>query len=318
MPCPTPKIPSDSRFGEQILSWIIRRDFFQVLHQVAHALVGRLRDDNLYFGVLVATGAIARAGHTLFLEAQSLAAVCSRGNANERAAVNRGHFDLGAESGFSYGHGDFGVQIVAATLEKGMWLDVHAKVQIARRRAHGARVAFAGDADARAAGHARGNAHVDGFRTAQASIPAAGRTHFADFARSTTARAGNVELHLSGSLLNGPGAVTGRTGLRGADRASAVTGLAGIQPGDSQFLDGTADSVPKIDFDLILEVAAGLVLRLGADAAPTSKKLTEEIAETSSATLRARTAAKVKAAEIEVDAARVVRMYGAARTAGRD
>ena len=124
----------------------------------------------------------------------------------------------------------------------------------------------------RAAGDACGNAHVDRFGAAQAAFAAAGWADFADFASAAAARAGNVEFHFAGGLLDGAGAVAGRAGLRGADRARAVARFASIEARDGQFLDGAANGIPKVNFDLIFEVAAGLMLRFFAAAAAASEK----------------------------------------------
>ena len=142
-----------------------------------------------------------------------------------------------------------------------MRLHVHPQIQIACRRAHRSGVAFAGDANARAAGYACGNAHVDRFGAAQAAFAAARWADFADFAGAAAARAGNVEFHFARGLLDGSRAVAGGAGLRGADCARAVARFAGIEARDGQFLDGAAHGIPKVDFDLIFEVAAGFMLR---------------------------------------------------------
>ncbi len=87
----------------------------------------------------------------------------------------------------------------------------------------------------------------------------------------------------------------------GADCARAVARVARVEARDGQFLDGAADGVPEVDFDLVFEVAAGLVFGFRAAAPPAAEKLAEEIAKTCVAALRARAAAKIKAAKIEID-----------------
>src|SRR5579863_470414 len=76
--------------------------------------------------------------------------------------------------------------------------------------------------------------------------------------------------------------------------------IARIETRDRQLLHCTTDSVPKIYFDLILEVAAGFLLWLFAAASPASEKLAKEIAEAASAALCSGAAAKVKASENEI------------------
>ncbi len=102
-----------------------------------------------------------------------------------------------------------------------------------------------------------------------------------------------------------------------ADRARAVAGVAGIEARDGQLLDGAANGIPKVDFDLIFEVAAGLMLRFFGSAAAAREKLAEEIAETRGAALRARAAAEIKAAKIKIDAFAVL-LRSASRPAGRN
>jgi hypothetical protein len=133
----------------------------------------------------------------------------------------------------------------------------------------------------------------------------------------SAARTGNVEFHFAGGLLDSAGTVAGRASLRGTDCASALARLAGVEARDGQFFDGAADGVPKIDFDLIFEVAAGLMFGFFTATAATTEKLAEEIAETRAAALRARAAAKIKAAKIKIHAFAVL-LVSAPGTAGRD
>src|SRR5580692_6561502 len=287
---------------EQIFARIFGRNGLEFFHQVAHALVHGRRHDYLDFDVLVAARAVAGTGHAFFFQAQRLAAVCRRRDAHERAAVDRGDFDFCAQRGFAHRDRNFGVQIVAAAFEERMRLYVHAQIQIAWGRAHGSCVAFARDADAAATGYASGDAHVDRFGAAQTAFAAARWADLANFAGAATARAGNVEFHFAGSLLDG---------------ARAVARLAGVEARDGQFFDGAADGIPKVDFDLIFKVAAGLVFRFLAAAAPAAEKLAEEIAETRVAALCSRAAAKIKAVEIEIDTFAVL-LPSSSRTAGRN
>src|SRR5580692_7141860 len=302
---------------EQIFARIFGRNGLEFFHQVAHALVHGRRHDYLDFDVLVAARAVAGTGHAFFFQAQRLAAVCRRRDAHERAAVDRGDFDFCAQRGFAHRDRNFGVQIVAAAFEERMRLYVHAQIQIAWGRAHGSCVAFARDADAAATGYASGDAHVDRFGAAQTAFAAARWADLANFAGAAAARAGNVEFHFAGSLLDGPRAVAGRAGLRGADGARAVARFAGVEARDGQFFDGAADGIPKVDFDLIFKIAARLVFRFLAAAAPAAEKLAEEIAETRVAALCSRAAAKIKAVEIEIDTFPVL-LPSSPRTAGRN
>src|SRR5260370_32115059 len=68
------------------------------------------------------------------------------------------------------------------------------------------------------------------------------------------------------------------------------------------FFPRPAHRIPKIDLDLVLQVAAGLVFRFHPRAsASAAEKLAKEIAEARSAARRARSAAKIKSFKIQVD-----------------
>src|SRR5437016_14490764 len=96
---------SDSGFREQILTRVIGSNGFEFLHQVANALVGRLRDDNLDFDVLIAAGTVACAWYALFPQSQSAPIVGARRKADGRTSFVRGDFHFCAESRLAYGDG---------------------------------------------------------------------------------------------------------------------------------------------------------------------------------------------------------------------
>src|SRR5882672_9146250 len=78
--------------------------------------------------------------------------------------------------------------------------------------------------------------------------------------------------------------------------------FASVQPRDLQLLHGAAHRIPEINFDLILEVAAGFLLRLYSPAASaaTPKKLAEQIAEAARPRAFPSGAAKIKPAKVEI------------------
>src|SRR5712664_483705 len=178
---------------------------------------------------------------------------------------------------------------------------LYTQIQIARRRAHRSGVAFARNTQARTIRQSRRNPHVDRFRAAHAPFPSAGSAWRANFSRAAATRARNVETHLAGGLLDGSAAVANRARLRRSDRARAMAGFAGVQPRDLQLLHPAADRIPKINFDLVFQVAAGFLLRLhGAPAATAAaKELAEKVAEAACAGTFASRAAKVESAEVE-------------------
>ena len=83
------------------LARIFRLEFRQFRQQIAHALVHGLGHDHLQFDVQIAAMAgLPHRRHALFAQAQLLSAVGSRRDAQQRAAIERGHFDLGAQRRF--------------------------------------------------------------------------------------------------------------------------------------------------------------------------------------------------------------------------
>ena len=124
-------------------------DLVQLLQQIPDALVLGLGHDHLHFDDLIsALAGMARRRSALFTQAQFFAAVRSRGNADLRASIDGGDFDLCAERSFRHGDGNDGKEIVAAAIEKRMGLDLHHDVEIARRGAVKSGIAPASHADA--------------------------------------------------------------------------------------------------------------------------------------------------------------------------
>src|SRR5579883_2623342 len=291
----------------------------QFLHQVADAFVGRFRYDDFDFHVLIAARARARIRHAFFAQAQRAAGAGRGRNANYGAAVDRGDLDLRAQRRFADRHGQLDVDIAASPLENGVRMHNDAEIQVARGRAQGAGVPLAGNANARAIIHAGRNADVDGFIASNTSFAAASFASGADFAGAAATSTGDIETHFAGGLLNRAGAVAHRAGVGSADGASAAAGFASVHARNLHFLDGAAHGVPKIDFDLIFEVAPGFHFRLGRSAAAADiEELAEEIAE-AGAPARASSAAKIEAFEIEIDSRFARTRSGAgARSAGRE
>src|SRR5262249_38660765 len=148
------------------------------------------------------------------------------------------------------------VKIISAAFEERVRFHFHGQIKVARWGTHCAGIAFAGNTHASAVGHTCGDADIDCFVVANASFAAARFTRSAEFARAATPRAGNIEAHLAGLLLNRSGAIASRTSLRAADGSSAVARLAGVKAGDLNFLYRPANCFPKIDFDAVFEVCA--------------------------------------------------------------
>src|SRR6266478_142776 len=307
------------RLREQILPRISRRNALQFLHQIPHALVRRWRHDDLYFHVLIATRTVPGAGHAFFFQAQGLSAVRSGRNSHQRPAINRRHFNLGPQGGLAHRHGNFRVQIISAPLEELMGLGDHAQVQIARRSAHRPRVAFSRNAYSRAVCDSGRYAYIDRLRAPHPPFAPARLADGSQLARSAAARARHVELHLAGLLLDRPRSVAGWARLRRADGAGSMTGFAGIQARDGEFLHRAAHGIPKVNLDLIFQVAARFVLRFHRGASPAAaEKLAEEITEARSAARGSGPAAEIVAAEVKINIRRfAVLSRAGARSTGR-
>src|SRR5258707_3404507 len=179
---------------------------------------------------------------------------------------------------------------------------LHTQIQVARRRAHRSGVAFARNAQPRTAGQSWRIPNFIGFRAAQEALAAASAARCANLSGAAAARAGNVEAHLARGLLDGSGAVANRASLRRTDRARTVAGFAGVEPRDLQLFHRAAHGIPKINFDLILQVAAGFLLLLHGPAAATAatEELAEEIAEAARAGAFASGTAKVASTTLEI------------------
>src|SRR2546430_14988244 len=93
-----------------------------------------------------------------------------------------------------------------------------------------------------------------------------------------------------------------------------MAGLASFHARDLKFLYGAANGIPKVDLDLIFEIAAGLLLNFEVTAATAAaEKLAEEIAEagttagTGTARCTRRAAPEIEPAKIKVDIGGVTR-----------
>ena len=95
---------------------------------------------------LIALRVFARIGDAAVAQAELLVVLRARRNLEQSLAVDRRHFNLGAEARFPDGDRHFHVDVIALAAEDRMRLDVGGDVEISGRRTHGAGVAFAGNA----------------------------------------------------------------------------------------------------------------------------------------------------------------------------
>src|SRR6185312_2681896 len=243
---------------------------------VAH--FGSFQDD---LNDLIALRSLARVRNAALAQAEFLAVLGAGRNFEQGLAVDRRHFDFGAEAGFPDGDGDLHVDVVAFTAEDRMLLDMSGDVEIAGGGAHGAGVALAGDAQTRAIFGSGGDADFDHLFVGDASIAVAVGARVLDAALAFAARAGEIELHIARHLLDVPGAVALRAG-DGARviTAGAVTDAAQLVAGDFNFGLEASDGLPERNVEAVLEVGAlfGGGVRFGLIAAA-AEELAEDVFE---------------------------------------
>src|SRR5689334_17417153 len=124
---------------------IFRMKLGHLAEQFAGLFVPRLRRFNGNFYNLIPTLIGALAEHSLFAQTEALAILGALLNFEQRAPVDGGHFDLGAESRFPDRDRHFDFDVVALALEERMLLYFGVDVEIARRGALRAGVPLAGD-----------------------------------------------------------------------------------------------------------------------------------------------------------------------------
>src|SRR5471030_2730860 len=298
--------------------------------KLASALIARVGRNDRDLHDLIAALVGARVEHTLFAQTEFLAVHGPLRNFEQGAAAIRGgaidggHLDLGAESGFPHRHRNGDLDVVAIAMEEGVVLHFGSDVEIARRRSHGAGVAFAGNAQEAAVARAGRDAEFDGFGSRHAAV-AAGGTGVAQFPGSAAPRAGEIEFHGARHLADVAGAFAlGTSDFARTGGAGAMAGGADIVTGDVDLRLSAFDGLPEIDVHYVFQVSAlfGRGLRLAPGAA--AKELREDIAEAagrgrsrfralaSSARAR-REVGEVEAAEIHVG---MRRLAGAALARG--
>src|ERR1039458_7794491 len=133
-------------------------------------------------------------------------------------------------------------------------------VEIARGGAHGAGVAFTGDAEAGTVAGAGWNADFHALGVGDASLAAATGTGVAQFTGTAAARAGEVELHGAGHLADVSRAFALlANGFAAAGGAGAAAGVANLVAVDIDARLGALDGLPEVDVHDVLEVAQARV-----------------------------------------------------------
>src|ERR1035437_4364781 len=162
-----------SDLGPHFGPWILRVKLGHLAQQFAGALVARFRCGDGDFDDLVAALVGAQVEHALLAQTEPLGVGGALRDLQQGTAVNRRHLDLGAQSRLPNrdGHGDF--NIVAFAIEERMRFHFGSDVEVARSGAHGARIAFAGDAQAGTVARAWRNADLHALGVGDASLAAA-------------------------------------------------------------------------------------------------------------------------------------------------
>src|SRR5688500_18094903 len=238
---------------------VLQRDGVELAQQLALALGEADRRFDHHVAEKVARHLAAHAADALVLQAKGLAALRFGRHADARRAVERRDLDLAAERRGGDGERHLAMQVVVIALAHRVLLDVHLDVQIARRAAVPARLAFAGQAHPVALVHAGRN--LDRQRLLQLDAPAAAAGVAGirdDAAAAVAARAGlrDGERTLGNAHL--PGAAAGRTGrrLRARARAAALADLAHRHGGNADLGLEAVRRLLQGDLEVVAQVGA--------------------------------------------------------------
>src|SRR6266542_3520064 len=156
------KLLAASNLAPQLLPRVLRMQLLQLVPQLLGLHVLNFRDDNADLDDLVADDAGAGCrGHALLAHAQLLPGLRAGRNAQHGPAVNGGHLDLGALRGLPREDRQGNVDVVGLAFEDRMLGDPHDDVEIARRRASGSGISFAGEPYALAFAGSRFDAEGD-------------------------------------------------------------------------------------------------------------------------------------------------------------
>src|ERR1051326_2740206 len=175
---------------------------------------------NQYLDDLIAALVLTRVEHALFAETELLAGLRARPHRQQSPAVDRGHFNLRAQTGLGDGHGNFDFNIVSVAMEERMLLHPRGDIEIAGRRALGAGVAFARNSQPRSILRAGRDVDSHSLRARDTSIAVTGRARVLQLSFAAAARAGEVEFHGARHLRNRSGAAALRAGDGTAGRSA--------------------------------------------------------------------------------------------------
>src|ERR1700691_2108593 len=217
------------------------------------------------------------------------------------AAIDGGHFDLGAQPGFPHGYRHADMNVVALALKVGMLLHARGDVEIAGGSAHGAGVALARHPQPRAVAGSGRDAHVHGLGVRDASLALAGGAGVLQLAAASALGTGEIETHGAGHLGNraGPAALRAGHGLA-ARRTASVAGGTRVVARDIEPRLGALDGLPEIDIQRVLEILA--LLRRCLRRFATIEKVRKDVSEAAraGAASRRRTPAPTSGAALKV------------------
>ena len=203
-------------------------------------------------------------------------------------AVQRRHFDFGAERSLDKGNRDFEMQIGSVALEERMVAHDHHHIEIARLTARDARFALAAHAQARSSFDARRHLDLDILLSLDATGAAATRAGVRDdFSRTAAGLTGAVypkEALLKDELPR-PLTATAFGRLRALRCARTRAGLASLHLRDLETRLASVQDVVEIDLKVVPEVGATLTTATPASPSPAgapkdiAEKIAEEVAE---------------------------------------
>src|ERR1700744_2136757 len=153
-------------------------------------------------------------------------------------------------------------------------------VEVARRRAHRARISFTRDTQPGTVLRARRNAYFDRFRMRKPAFAVTRRAGVLQPALAVAPRASQVELHVAGHLTD----VAGTAALRACDgtrvvASRAVARGALVVSGDVDLCLSSADCLPEADIEPIFEIGSAFRFLLDLVSAASVEELAENIFE---------------------------------------
>src|SRR5262245_42689607 len=233
----------------------------QFLEQVLLFLRQLLRDGDLRDHIEIADAAARDVGHSLAPQLEPRPGLRPRRYLDLVVTDHRRHTDLAAQREHREGDRQLAVEIVAFPVEECMLLHVDDDVEVSRRTAGAAVLAFAVQAQALPRGDARRNFSGDPALPADASGAAAGLARLADHAARPAAGGAGTrdgEEALLETLLSGGLAVSADFGRAARRRARALARLAGLFARNLDGRLGPGERLLEGDLEVVAQIRAPL------------------------------------------------------------